>query len=91
MARVKPIAGFGVSNIGVSNIGASNIGALIGLVEDVVGSSERGCWPDGADRTNQRPGGDKLKRACWPEPEALRRSEPAPADRVRKATRGRLF
>jgi hypothetical protein len=76
VARVRPIG---------------NLGALIGLIEDVVGSSERGCWPDEADRADQRPGGDKLQRACWPEPGALRRGEPAPADRVLKATRGRVF
>jgi len=75
VARVRPIA---------------NLGALFGLVEELVGSSDRGCWPDEADRASQRPGGDKLSRACWPEPDALRRGEPAPADRVRKAARGRL-
>jgi hypothetical protein len=76
VARVRPAAG---------------LGALIGLVEDALGSSERGCWPDGDDRVNRRPGGDKLARACWPEPDALPGGEPAPADRVRKAVRGRLF
>jgi hypothetical protein len=75
VARSRPIA---------------DLSALIGFVEDAVGASDRGCWPDEADRARQRPGGDKLKRACWPSPDELRRGEPSPADRMRKATRGRL-
>ena len=74
MARVKPIA---------------DLSALFGLIDAIAGASDRGCWPDEADRANQRPGGDKVKRACWPDPDGLRRGEPAPADRVHKAARDR--
>lgn len=76
MARVRPVAG---------------LSALFGLVEEVAGAGDRGCWPGGDDRASQRPGGDKLKRACWPDPDELRRGEPKPAERIRKATRGRLY
>jgi len=67
VARVKPVA---------------DLSALFGLVEEVAGASDRGCWPESES---------KLRRVCWPDPEDLRRGEPKPAERIRKIARGRLY
>jgi len=60
----------------------ADLRALFDLVENAAEASDRGCWPASEG---------KSKRACWPDPDDLRVGEPKPAERIRKATRGRLF